>query len=401
RPGPARKAAESNKQESTCSRNPDGDKSLVAKREALLNRRFGVHEVDSSMNPVVVLRRLTVTVGGYKIELLPGPSHAFGSFSTSALQSLGFQDDGVTGDGLALDLGQNQNDGTQEVVNSAQEVVSEVTVGQSTSDDMPMDFGPYVNPNEVQDTNSTMPLKPSVDNATPADAKKNDQIKTRKLNAQKTGNKNGTAVQPGVKKLLKHKQALSAAKNKPSHLTRPGLLQKISKNPRDKKMHTSHPESHKGKPVTVALKRPGGPLTPKSPSKIQKIQDGQPANQTVNPPVPVSPTVSRKPSSDSGPSVKTVQSPHPPKKPQNPPAPVNKTNTPVTNSQGEEEQEKKIQQRHKSRNSRSISVEEPQLFIPDNAPVVKKEAEGEPLPESETVWDPSKHCGLCKKPHNN
>ncbi|XP_050981715.1 PHD finger protein 3 [Labeo rohita] len=405
RPGPARKAAESNKQESTCSRNPDGDKSLDAKREALLNRRFGVHEVDSSMNPVVVLRRLTVTVGGYKIELLPGPSHAFGSFSTSALQSLGFQDDGVTGDGLALDIGQNQDDATQEV---AQEVVGEMSVGQSTSDDMPMDFGPYVNPNEVQDTNSTTPLKPSVDNATPADAKKNDQIKTRKLSAQKTGNKNGTAVQPGVKKLLKHKQALSAAKNKPSHLTRPGLLQKISKHPRDKKVHTSHPEGQKGKPVKMGLKRPGGPLTPKSPSKIQKIQDGQPANQTVNPPIPVSPTVSRKLSSDSGPSVKSVQSPHPPKKPQNPPTPVNKTNTPVTNSQGEEEQEKvkikkpeKIQQRHKSRNSRSISVEEPQLFIPDNAPVVKKEAEGEPLPESETVWDPSKHCGLCKKPHNN
>ncbi|XP_073690990.1 uncharacterized protein phf3 [Garra rufa] len=408
-PGPARRAAESNKQESTCSRNPDEDKSLDAKREALLSRRFGVHEVDSSMNPVVVLRRLTVTVGGYKIELLPGPSHAFGSFSTSALQSLGFQDGAVTGDTLAVDLGQNQDDGTQEVDNSAQEVVGEVSIGQSDSDEMPMVFGPFVNPNEVQDTNSTMSLKPSVDNATPADAKKNDQIKTQKLSAQKTGNKNGTAVQPGVKKLLKHKPALSAAKNKPSNLTRPGLLQKISKHP-DKKIHMSQLESHKGKPVKVGLKRPGGPLSPKSPSKIQKIQDGHSANQTVNAPVPVSPTVARKPSSDSGPSVRSnqVQSPHPPKKPQNPPTPVNKTNTPVTNSQEEEEQEKakvkkpeKIQQRHKSRNSRSISVEEPQLFIPDNAPVVKKETEGEPPPESETVWDPSKHCGLCKKPHNN
>uniref|UniRef100_A0A8C1UPV9 PHD finger protein 3 n=1 Tax=Cyprinus carpio TaxID=7962 RepID=A0A8C1UPV9_CYPCA len=322
--------------------------------------------------------------------------------------SLGFQDDRVTADGLALDLGQNQDDGTQQVVNSAQDVVREVSVGQSTTEDMPMDFGPYVNPNEVQDTNSTMSLKPSVENATPADAKKNDQIKTRKLRALKTGNKNGKAVQPVVKKLLKHKQALSAAKNKPSHLTRPGLLQKVSRHPRDKKLHTSRPKTHKGKPINVGLKRPGGPVPPKSPSKIQKVQDGNPANQTVNPPVPVSPTVSRKLSSDSGPGVKSVQSPHPPKKPQNSPTPVNKTNTPVTNSQGEEEQEKvkikkleKIQQRQKSRNSRSISIEEPQLFIPDNAPVVKKEAEGEPPPESETVWDPSKHCGLCKKPHNN
>ncbi|XP_052468615.1 PHD finger protein 3-like [Carassius gibelio] len=408
RTGPARKAAESNKQESTCSRNPVGNKSLDAKREALLSRRFGIHEVDSSMNPVVVLRRLTVTVGGYKIELLPGPSHAFGSFSTSALQSLGFQDDSVTADDHALNLGQNQDDGTQEVVNSTQDVVGEVSVGQSTSEDMPMDFGPYVNPNEVQDTNSSMSLKPSVDNTTPADNKKNDQNRTRKLRAQKTGNKNGKPVQPAVKKLLKHKQALSAAKNKPSHLSRPGLLQKVSRHPRDKNLHTNRPKSHKGKPINVGLKRPGGPVTPKPPLKIQKVQVGNPANQTVNPPVPVSPTVSRKLSSNSGPRAMSVQSPHPLKKPQNPPTPVNKTNTPVKNSQGEEEQEKvkikqpeKIQQRHKSRNSRSISVEEPQLFIPDNAPVVKKEAEGDPPPESETVWDPSKHCGLCKKPHNN
>ncbi|XP_067243062.1 PHD finger protein 3 isoform X3 [Chanodichthys erythropterus] len=408
RPGPARKAAESNEQESTCSGNSDGDKSLAEKREALLSRRFGIHEVDSSMNPVVVLRRLTVTVGGYKIELLPGPSHAFGSFSTSDLQSLGFQEDGITADGLALDLGQNQDEVAQELDNSTQEVVGEVSVGKPASDDMPMDFGPYVNPNEVQDTNSTMSLKPSMNNATPGDTKINDQINTQELSAHKKGNKNGTAVQPAVKKLLKHKQALSAAKNKPSHLTRPGLLQKVSRDPRDKKIHASQPESHKGKPGKVGLKRPGGPLAPKSASKIQKLQDGHPAHQTASPAVPVSPTISRKPSSVSGPGVKSVQSPHPLKKPQTPPTPVNKTNPPVTNSQGDEEQEKvkikkaeKIQQRHKSRNSRSISIEEPQLFIPDNAPVVKKEAEGEPPPESETVWDPSKHCGLCKKPHNN
>lgn len=409
RPGPVPKATESNEQESTCSGNSDGDKSLAAKREALLSRRFGIHDVDSSMNPVVVLRRLTVTVGGYKIELLPGPSHAFGSFSTSDLQSLGFQEDAITADGLTLDLGQNQDEGAQELDNSTQEVVGEVSVGQPTSDDMPMDFGPYVNPNEVQDTNSTLSLKPNMNNATPRDGKTNDQIKTQKPSEHKKGNKNGTAVQPAVKKLLKPKQALSAAKKKPSHLTRPGLLQKVSRHPRDKKINTSRPENHKGKPGMVGLKRPGGPPAPKSASKIQKIQDGHPVHQTTSPPVPVSPTISRKPSSGSGPGVKSVQSPpHPPKKPQNSPTPVNKTNPPVTNSQGDEEQDKvkikkaeKIQHRHKSRNSRSISIEEPQLFIPDNAPVVKKEAEGEPPPESETVWDPSKHCGLCKKPHNN
>lgn len=511
RPGPARKAAESYNRESTCSEEHDRDNSPDEKREALLSRRFGVHEVDSSMNPVVVLRRLTVTVGGYKIELLPGPSQSFGSFSTSALQSLGFQDDGIIADGLALDLGQNQDE--QVVDNSAPEAVGEVSIDQSTSHDVPMDFGPYVNPNEVQDTNSTMVLKPKVENATSEDAKKkNNQIKTQKLSAQKPGNKNGTAARPAVKKLLKNKQSLSAAKNKPSSPTKPGLLQKESKHPQDKKIHAGQPEIHKGKPVKVGLKRPGAAHGPKDGSKIQKIQDGHPASKTASPSgplsptipkklssesgplsptnsrkpssdsiplsptnsrkpsnsvplssansrkpssnsvplspsnskkpssnlvplsptnsrklssdsgplsptnsrkpssdsVPLSPTNSRRPSSESGPGVKSVQSPHPPKKPQNPPTSGNKTNPPVANSQGDEEQDKvkakkieKTQQRHKSRNSRSISIEEPQLFIPDNAPVVKKEAEGDALAESETVWDPTKNCVLCKKPHNN
>ncbi|XP_051507714.1 PHD finger protein 3-like isoform X2 [Myxocyprinus asiaticus] len=411
RPGPARRPVDRKDQEATSSGNSDGETGFE-KREALLSRRFGLHEVDSSMNPVVVLRRLTVTVGGFKIELLPGPSHSFGSFNTSALQSLGFQDESMTADVIGIDLGKSQDDNTQEVDNSTQEVVGEVMVGQPGSDEMPMDFGPYVNPNDVQDANSTSPFKPSMENAAPADTKTNDQIKTQKPSMQKSRNKNGTAVQPAVKQLLEHKQTLSAVKNKQSQLSRPGLLQKVSRHNRDKKIHVDRPEklqSHKEKPANVSLKRPGGPQFPKSPAKIQKTRDGPPVHLKVSPSVPA--TVGKKTSSDSGPGVKSVQnkSPHHPKKPQNPPTPVNKTNPPVTNSQGDEEQEnmkikkpEKIQQRHKSRNSRSISIEEPQLFIPDNAPVVKKESEGDPPPpESETVWDPSKHCGLCRKPHNN
>lgn len=410
RSGPPRKAAQ-NKQESTSER----DESLEEKREALLRRRFKIHEVDSSMNPVVVLRRLTVTVGGYKIELLPGPSQTFGSFNASALQSLGFQDDSVTVDGIGFDLGQTQNANTEEVESFTQEVAGEVSVGQASCDDMPTDFGPYVNPNEVQEPNSTTPFKPSVENTAPVETKTNDQVKTQKLRAQKSRNKNGTAVQPTVKKLLKPKPTVSAAKQ--SHLSRPSLLQKRSLHPRDKKIHVGRPENlqgHKGKPVKGGLKRPGGPLASK-PSKVQKVQDGHPVHPAVSPPVPTSPTVGGKlkenrKSSDSGPGVKPVlnKSPQPSKKPQIPSSPVNKTNPPVTNNQADEESEKmkikkpeKIQQRHKSRNSRSISIEEPQLFIPDNAPVVKKESEGDPTPETDAVWDPSKHCGLCKKPHNN
>lgn len=363
------------------------------------------------MNPVVVLRRLTVTVGGYKIELLPGPSQTFGSFNASALQCLGFQDDSTIADGVGLNVEQNQNANTENTDNFTPDVVGEVSVGQPSSDDMPTDhFGPYVNPNEVQEANSTM-LKPTVENAAPTETKTNDQIKSPKPSVHKSQNKNGTAVPPADKKVLKHKPTLSGVKNKQSHPGRPSLLQNKSLHPQDKKTHVGRPEnlqSHKGKPAKVGLKRPGGPLTPK-PSKLQKTQDGHPVHPNVSPPLPTSPTVSRKPPSDSGPTVKPVlnKSPQPSKRPQNPTTPVNKTNPPVTNSQPDEEPEKmkvkkleKIQQRHKSRNSRSISIEEPQLFIPDNAPVVK-EAEGEPPPESDAVWDPSKHCGLCKKPHNN
>ncbi|XP_015218370.2 PHD finger protein 3 isoform X1 [Lepisosteus oculatus] len=53
------------------------------------------------------------------------------------------------------------------------------------------------------------------------------------------------------------------------------------------------------------------------------------------------------------------------------------------------------------RSSRSLSLDEPPLFIPDNAPAVKKEGPEDDSTDSEALWDPSKHCGLCKKPHNN
>lgn len=48
------------------------------KKELTLGGRVNVKDLDggSWMNPSVVLRRLTVTIGGFKIELLPGPSYA-------------------------------------------------------------------------------------------------------------------------------------------------------------------------------------------------------------------------------------------------------------------------------------------------------------------------------------
>ncbi|XP_041107613.1 PHD finger protein 3-like [Polyodon spathula] len=52
--------------------------------------------------------------------------------------------------------------------------------------------------------------------------------------------------------------------------------------------------------------------------------------------------------------------------------------------------------------SRGLSLNEPPLFIPDNAPAVKKDApeDGASI-DNEVVWDPSKNCGFCKKPHSN
>lgn len=83
--------------------------------------------------------------------------------------------------------------------------------------------------------------------------------------------------------------------------------------------------------------------------------------------------------------------------------PVQATRTPDEGGQEKSKVKKpeKILQKQKSKSSRSISVEEPQLFVPDNAPVTKKEASEEQPANSETVWDGNNCCGLCKKHHNN
>ncbi|KAG9335836.1 hypothetical protein JZ751_003591 [Albula glossodonta] len=83
------------------------------------------------------------------------------------------------------------------------------------------------------------------------------------------------------------------------------------------------------------------------------------------------------------------------------------SNAPAECSAAEEREKGKMKktdrtlQRQRSRSGRSLSLEEPPLFIPDNAPAVKQETNEEDRVSSETVWDPTKHCVLCKKPHNN
>ncbi|KAM8809728.1 PHD finger protein 3 [Eudromia elegans] len=54
------------------------------------------------------------------------------------------------------------------------------------------------------------------------------------------------------------------------------------------------------------------------------------------------------------------------------------------------------------RSSKSLSLDEPPLFIPDNISTVKREGvEQAPASESKCVWVPSKQCGFCRKPHGN
>ncbi|KFU95294.1 PHD finger protein 3 [Chaetura pelagica] len=63
--------------------------------------------------------------------------------------------------------------------------------------------------------------------------------------------------------------------------------------------------------------------------------------------------------------------------------------------------DKNLQPRQR-RSSKSLSLDEPPLFIPDNISTVKREGlEHTSATESKSVWVPSKQCGFCKKPHGN
>ncbi|XP_075411043.1 PHD finger protein 3 isoform X2 [Tenrec ecaudatus] len=63
--------------------------------------------------------------------------------------------------------------------------------------------------------------------------------------------------------------------------------------------------------------------------------------------------------------------------------------------------EKNLQPRQR-RSSKSFSLDEPPLFIPDNIATVKREgSEHSSSFESKYMWTPSKQCGFCKKPHGN
>ncbi|NXG69136.1 PHF3 protein, partial [Baryphthengus martii] len=83
--------------------------------------------------------------------------------------------------------------------------------------------------------------------------------------------------------------------------------------------------------------------------------------------------------------------------------------TPVVDHLKEDDKEKSKSKRidknlqpRQRRSSKSLSLDEPPLFIPDNISTVKREGlEHTSASESKHVWVPNKQCGFCKKPHGN
>ncbi|NXE89823.1 PHF3 protein, partial [Menura novaehollandiae] len=82
---------------------------------------------------------------------------------------------------------------------------------------------------------------------------------------------------------------------------------------------------------------------------------------------------------------------------------------PIIEHLKEDDKEKNKSKRHdknlqprQRRSSKSLSLDEPPLFIPDNISTVKREGlEHTSASESKHIWVPSKQCGFCKKPHGN
>ncbi|KAG8581947.1 hypothetical protein GDO81_007862 [Engystomops pustulosus] len=73
----------------------------------------------------------------------------------------------------------------------------------------------------------------------------------------------------------------------------------------------------------------------------------------------------------------------------------------VTEQSEEKTKLKKSLPPRQRRSSKSISVDEPPLFIPDNIPTIKKEGTDVTSPTDKYAWNPSRHCSSCRKLHGN
>ena len=404
-------------------------KGTELKKELTEGGRINVNNLDGGrwLNPTVVLRRLTVTIAGFKIELLPGPSYTQ-DLDTS--QAVCLEEDmlPVVDKGLTVLPADAVN-----VQNPIAESVAEVDVSEkSTADDVVQGLGPYVNPNDVQTSNGTIKGNPSkqetkLDNQSIPEEQKPVSNEKEDINEPQCNENDITAVSKTdgkekelnvEKNPLKSKQGLTPTKNKDLVSCKPKTVitePKVSQNPSPTKV-IPRGDLHKNKPLkdkkeVVPLKRPAETPQSEQASKVQKTQSTGDTKVKPKLPIPSSSALKKSPSSgnrvgDQQPPTKQTPAPNKSKVESAQPVHSRPSHTLKTPEEGGQEKPKlkkpeKILQRQKSKSVRSMSVEEPQLFIPDNAPVAKKEAAEEQPANSDTVWDGNNCCGLCKKHHNN
>ncbi|XP_034041006.1 PHD finger protein 3 [Thalassophryne amazonica] len=385
------------------------------KQELTLGGRVNIHDLDGGLwlNPSVVLRRLTVTIGGFRIELLPGPSYTQNAIAT---QSECF-DDGFSYSGdMGFSMLQDDSVGIQHPIPETAELDE---MEKTCLDEGPLGLGPYVNPNDVQTANGTLMEIPYIvetksDNRdVPGKQKtvnKEDHGTKRpppndgKTEAHKTDGKKNQQL--GPKKLVTLKSGLSSDKDPGLISHKPSNAMKEPKESQDmRSANVQGGELHKVKSPKekgfVSLKRHGDHAQRVHPNKVQRLEVTGDAKVK---PKPLSPFGNRHgdqqgqskhtPSHDmskaetvhlthghSGHSLKTIED--------------------DSHEKSKVKKPEKILQRQKSKNARSISVDEPELFIPDNAPAVKKEPVVEQPAASDAVWDGNNCCGLCKQHHNN
>lgn len=376
---------------------------------------------------MVVLRRLTVTIGGFKIELLPGPSYTQNVETNQSAhyeEALVYSADTAIA-ALPVAAGSVQNPTPE---NTEKMEVTE----NAHAEDASLGLGPYVNPNDVQSSDGTSTVNSSAQEAKPDGQTAPEEEKSGgKKNEVKEPQSNEGDIKPVsnkpddkgkqqavLKSPLKSKQATSPLKKKekndvvsvkPNHTATgqeetQNLLSRAGQREEQQKI-----KPLKEKKDGVSLKRPVENVQSEHATKIQKMQvsgDGK-----EKPKLQHTPNSTAKKSPSGNRVGQHVSAKH------NPPHSGAKVdpahqglNHPVhslkATDEGSSEKHKlkkpeKILQKQKNKSSRSISVDEPQLFIPDNAPVVKKEAPEEQPATTEVVWDGNNCCGLCKKHHNN
>lgn len=359
----------------------------------------------SWMNPSVVLRRLTVTIGGFKIELLPGPSYAE---AMDVAQSAYVE--GVT---CGPDVGFNVRSDDNVVVQTAAaaaaatvlpESMAEVAVkDRCPTDDLALAPGPYVNPNDVQSANGTETESPSAQETKPNGDSSASKAKEGKQ-PQSDDKTDG--------KLKSFKSPLKSAKSKELVASEPNHSMKWQKETHDvpstaiQREDVHKTKVSKEKKDVSTLKRPAENPHSDPATKVQRVQKS--ADDKPKPKLPSSPGPLTKKTHSLG-----LQSPAKHLNPHNSAKaeavhaahnrPVQAAKAPEEGGQDMSKAKKleKMVQKQRSKSSRSISVEEPQLFVPDNAPVTKKEPSEEQPANSETAWDGNNCCGLCKKHHNN